>query len=40
MTAAQARPPTGGMIHMGLWIGMVVIALIALIVVRRKNKKK
>lgn len=35
------KPPyTGDMIHMGLWIGMVVIALIALIVVRRKNRKK
>lgn len=35
------KPPfTGDMIHMGLWIGMGLVALIALFVVLRKNKKK
>ena len=40
MTATHARSPTGDMIHMGLWIGMGLVALIALLVVLWKNRKK
>ncbi|WP_304264499.1 LPXTG cell wall anchor domain-containing protein [Kallipyga massiliensis] len=39
-TPVPKPPSTGDMIHMGLWIGMGLVTLIALLVVLWKNRKK